>query len=475
MGESKIDRRVLVLSGVGCVVAILAGLSEHVEWLSSLCTRLFGGCRQTAGFAPFGLPLWLWGVGFYLLLAISACRFQALVTWLVAAAFGVELRLLWVMFSTKAICVFCLGNFVVLVALFVMCFEKTRFWQTLSTSSLLLLLSIFLIPEPYKPLATPPGDQDRVVARVGGEVITSEDLERPMASQIFQLRRKIYDLKREQLEQMITQILLQQDAEKRGISKEQLVKKLLSPEVVHVSNEELERYYMENRANVADWQGSEDELKRYMKASLQRNKAYERIMDYARSIRKEYDVIVNLKHPAFPHAQVSVENDPAAGPSDAPVIIIEFSDYLCSACRKNREVINRIREIYEGQIRWIFKDLPLKGGAASRKAAAAAHCAAEQGKFWEYQDILYASDKKVTSEALKRHAKKLGLDMQRFNRCLENERHQVAIAEDLKEARRVGIDITPSYVVNGKILPGAPPFKRFKEIIEEELSRIKRY
>jgi len=472
MDGQKIDKRIPILSAIGCLVAILAGLAEHVEWLSSLCLGFSGGCRETAKYTVLRVPLWLWGVLFYVILGISSYQANRLMLWLAAAGFGVELCLLWVMFSSKILCVFCLGNALIIVLLFVLCFKRAFLWQIIFTSSVVLLVSTFLIPQPRVSDSSHRRNEDPVVAEVGGTRILESELEAPLASRIYELQHEIYSLKLRRLEERIVKILLEKEAEKQGVSVTELVNESILSEGLTVSDSELNNYYLENRGDMPNWEGSEDQLRDLMREKLIQKKAYQMIIDYAQSIRTGYDVVVHLKEPAYPLTQVNVEMDPVLGPTDAPVTVIEFSDYLCSACQKNHEVTRRIRERYAGKIRWIFKDFPFKGHELSGKAAEAAHCAADQGKFWEYQDRLYANKEELTVDILRNHAKELQLDVKSFDECLEGGQYRSEIEEDIKHGREAGVDTTPTFIVNGRLIPGGLSYERFEGIIEKELEKI---
>jgi len=120
------------------------------------------------------------------------------------------------------------------------------------------------------------------------------------------------------------------------------------------------------------------------------------------------------------------------------VTVIEFSDYLCPACRKAHEVTAKVKEIYRDRIRWVFKDLPLRMHKWADKAAEAAHCAGEQGKFWEYQDIFIWQPRRARPSRLKQYAGELGLQVDQFGECLDSEKYKSAVEGDVDTARRQG-------------------------------------
>jgi protein-disulfide isomerase len=467
-------RLFLMLGLTGIIVASVAGLSHHLEWLASLCTGFSQGCRETADFNLFRVPLWLWGVGFYLLVSLLAFRGYGLLFWVLAGGFGVELGLMWLMFSLGIVCVFCLANFIVVLALVLCAFERARVWQTLSVALAAWMLSAVLIPYENTPPAPPATTKSpALVAKVAGKPITYDELVLPMASRIYDLEEQVYRLQRERLDQLIAKMVLDREAEQQGKATQELVKAFLASQTIPVEDQEVADYYAENRARWAEWKGTEQELMAQIRAYLQQFKTQQRVMEYAKSLNPRHDVEVYLTEPQFPTIQVRLEqDDPVLGPDNASLTIFEFSDYQCPACRRNHEVVREIRQAYRDRVRWVFKDFPMPGHQWARGAALASHCAAEQGKFWEYQDLLFASQDELSTERLTQLARELDLQMEPFNRCLEVGKFQAHIDRDIEQGKKFGFNTTPTFVINHRVVSGAPPAGRFRQIIDEELEKL---
>jgi len=119
----------------------------------------------------------------------------------------------------------------------------------------------------------------------------------------------------------------------------------------------------------------------------------------------------------------------------------------------------------------VWRDFPLAMHKNARPAAEAAQCAHEQGKFWEYHDKLFANQRALGMNDLKKYAVDLGLDVDKFNACLESHKYQADIAKDTAEGQKVGVTGTPAFLINGRFLSGAQPFVKFQAIIDDELSR----
>jgi len=158
---------------------------------------------------------------------------------------------------------------------------------------------------------------------------------------------------------------------------------------------------------------------------------------------------------------------PELGPEDAPVTVVEYSDYRCPACRKAHEVVKRVRERNEGRVRWVYRDFPLERHEGAREMAEAAHCAGEQGLFWEYQDAMFHAEEAPDREGLAAQAGRLGADENAFRACLESGRHRERVDRSIREGRQAGVSATPTFFVNGRMAGGAPSEEHLQEMIDE--------
>jgi len=189
--------------------------------------------------------------------------------------------------------------------------------------------------------------------------------------------------------------------------------------------------------------------------------------------------------------KISADDDPFLGPEDAKVVVIEFSDFQCPYCAAavgtQKTLVQRFKSIdsswepavlklkewaREGKIKFVYRDFPLSQiHQYSQKAAEAAECAHQQGKFWEYHDTLFAHQDKLDVDNLKKYAKELGLNVSEFNKCLDSNEMRDEVMNDLKDGINYGVNGTPTFFVNGKIVEGAQSFSVFEEFINQELSK----
>lgn len=169
---------------------------------------------------------------------------------------------------------------------------------------------------------------------------------------------------------------------------------------------------------------------------------------------------------------VPVDDDPAIGPENAPITIIEFSDYECPYCRRwFDDVYEKLLESYPEQVRLVFRDFPLTSiHPNAQPAAEAANCANEQGAFWPFHDRIFSMQLGLNKEAYLQYAQDLNLDLASFEQCIAERRYQQEVEADLNFAANLGINSTPTFFINGIPVVGAQPFDVFKYVIDKELA-----
>ena len=170
---------------------------------------------------------------------------------------------------------------------------------------------------------------------------------------------------------------------------------------------------------------------------------------------------------------VSADDDPVKGDPDAPVTIIEFSDFECPFCgRWYSSTLPQIEEQYikTGKVKLVYRDFPLSFHAQAQIAAEAAECADDQDKFWEMHDKIFENQPLLSEASLKQWAIEIGLDTGEFESCLSSGKHKSEIQNDLNEGQQYGVTGTPGFFVNGKLLVGAQPFSVFQQAIDAELN-----
>lgn len=170
------------------------------------------------------------------------------------------------------------------------------------------------------------------------------------------------------------------------------------------------------------------------------------------------------------------DDDAFLGPADAPVTIVEFSDFLCSFCGRHFEqTLTPIIERYDGYVKYVYRDNPGVGGQAAVLSAIGSECAADQGmdEFWEYHELLFANQSQLSSQDLRGvligFAQELDLDMDEFTACYDEQRHLDDVRLDALDAQSIGAQGTPAFYINGYFLSGARDFQTFQDVIDRAL------
>ncbi len=309
-------------------------------------------------------------------------------------------------------------------------------------------------------------DGANVVAEVNGVTITVAELEEAAAPALARIRQEEYDIRRQTLEDLIADRLIAEEAKKRGLSSEELLQQEVEARTQKPSRAAVEAVYERNRQRFAGEPRAET-LARIEEALLGRSAA-EGEVAYERHLRARADVTIHLDPP---RVAIAIPPDaPGTGPEDAPVTIVEFTDYQCSFCHRAQGVMDQILEEYSGQVRLVHLDFPLGNHTGAIPAARAARCAGEQGRFWDYHRSLMSQPGTLDDGDLTGRATALALDAGDFATCLASDRHETAIQAELEQGTDLGVTGTPAYFINGRMVSGARPFPHFAEVIDDELA-----
>ena len=300
------------------------------------------------------------------------------------------------------------------------------------------------------------------VATVGGTAISRETLEKHVKAKLIEIDNERYEALKEGLDELVGEELLTQEAKARNVTPDALVKEEIIGKIAAPTDAEVAEVYEANKAQLGGQ--TLEQVKPRIVAFLSQQKAGERRLQYLEELKKKYATTIKLKAPVV---QVGTGGRPEMGPKDAPITMIVFSDYECPYCRKAEETVEQVLKTYQGKIRYVFRDYPLPFHQNARPAAVAAACANEQGKYWEMNAKLFKGE--LTADGMKKMAGEIGLDAKKFADCTAKN-DQKPIEKDLADGGEVGVNGTPAFFINGRMLSGAQPFEAFKAIIDEELA-----
>jgi protein-disulfide isomerase len=307
-------------------------------------------------------------------------------------------------------------------------------------------------------------------AKVGDDVISLEEVQQGVKSQLARLDQQRHAILEQRLEQMIGDRLLAQEAKRRGISTEDLLKREVYAKAPEVGDAEVSAFINQNKGRLPKLEESELRLKVW--DHLRSQKVVQQRQAYVQTLRDQGQVTVYLAAPVGERHAVSPDRGFVKGSKDAPVAIVEFSDFQCPFCRNVNATLRQVMERYPGKVKLVFRDYPLAQlHPGAPKAHEAARCAAEQGKFWEYHDVLFERSPRHSPDELKQYAQDLKLDGAAFAQCLDSGRQAAEVGKDLEEGARLGVTGTPSFFINGRSLEGAQPFTAFQKLIDSELQQ----
>ena len=320
-----------------------------------------------------------------------------------------------------------------------------------------------------------PAQQADTAARVGNRAITTRELDDRWraddpASQAETIQ-KLYDGRRAALDSIIAEQLLTEAAKKKGMTAAAYELEELGKRATAVTDAEVAAFY---QANINQMQGRALDvmapaINRYL-TEQRRDAARQSLIGELRKAGPDVRVLLDA-----PRREVAIETtDPSLGRASAPVTLIEFSDFQCPFCQRVAPTLKRVRETYGDKVRIVWKDFPLTQiHPQAFKAGEAAHCAGDQGKYWEYHDRLFANQQQLQPDELKKHASELGMDAPAFGACLDTSKYGERVRDGVAQGQRLGVNSTPTIYINGRMLSGAQPYETFVSVIDEELSKGK--
>ncbi|MCC6642207.1 MAG: thioredoxin domain-containing protein [Deltaproteobacteria bacterium] len=307
-----------------------------------------------------------------------------------------------------------------------------------------------------------------VVAEIDGKPVTAGELDAWIREDLYQRevankgKTELFELRSEALDRMIDENLLAAEAGRRKLS----VDDLLASEAKtsdEISDEAVKAFYEQNKARMGG--ATLEQIGPRIRRFLEERQSADAREQYVRSLRDKAGVSVRL---TAPRVEVAAEG-PSRGPANAPITIVEFSDYECPFCKRAEPILKQVLERYPDKIRLVYRNFPLEQmHPRARPTAEAALCAEEQGKFWEFHEKVF-SGSGLQEADLVGYADAVGLDTAKFKACMAERRYKDRVDADAQAGRDAGVSGTPAFFVNGIMLSGAKPVEEFSAIIEREL------
>ncbi len=293
---------------------------------------------------------------------------------------------------------------------------------------------------------TPNLNDEAVVATIGGQPLKAVVLNERLKPVVYSMRLEAYNVTRGQAEQMVNNLLLLEEARRRQVGPEQIVRTEVSDKVRAPTQAEVEKFYNENKARI---NGDLNTLRNQIANYLQEEERHRLEDELSTRLRKSAEIRWLISEPPQPVQKISVDDDPAKGAPNAPVTIVEFTDFQCPACASMHPVIEEVLKTHGDKVRFVVRDFPLNRHENARKAAEAANAANAQGKFFEYITLLFKRQNALDVPSLKKYASEIGLDRAKFDAALDRGVYAAEVKRDIADGEMYGVNVTPTIFVNG--------------------------
>ncbi|HQL47504.1 MAG TPA: DsbA family protein [Holophaga sp.] len=324
----------------------------------------------------------------------------------------------------------------------------------------LILTLALMVPVVQADPPVPP-----VVGSFSGGTVTEKDVETRGRATLFMLRQEQYELKARIIEDLAFEKLLMQEARRRNMTPETLIRDEVEAGLPEPTPEALQKARRELRQS-RQLPSDESSALAEVRQVLRQRDLEARFRAFRARLLEAGDFRVDLEPPRAilperPHS-------PSRGPKDAPLTLVEFSDFTCPYSRAAQEVLRRVWELYPGQVRHIWRALPVE----DKVPAQAALWSQARARYWSFGAQLFAAPTALTVDVLKAQAASHGLGAEELGKALAQGAQVQAVDQDLADAAELGLDSSPSFVVNGRILRGMPPLAELARLLNEELRRV---
>jgi protein-disulfide isomerase len=289
-------------------------------------------------------------------------------------------------------------------------------------------------------------NNEAVLATIDGQPLKASVINERLKPIIYEMRLQAYEFARQQTELTINNLLLLEEARRRQIGPEQIIRAEISDKVRPPTEAEVTKFYGENKTHI---NGDLNSVRNQIADYLHERERARLEQELSARLRKNANIRWLITEPVQPVQSISVDDDPSRGPASAPVTIVEFTDFQCPACAAMHPVIEEVLKSYGDKVRFVVRDFPLDRHENARKAAEAANAANAQGKFFEYIALLFKRQNALDVPSLKKYATEIGLDRAKFDAALDRGVYQAEVKRDIEEAEMYGVGVTPTIFVNG--------------------------
>ena len=288
---------------------------------------------------------------------------------------------------------------------------------------------------------------DQVLFRYQGLEYLASDLPEGQRQALFELEQEHYQKRRQLIDDALVQVYLETQAEQRDIGVSQMTEEFFAVELP--DDAATRAFYEQNKQRIrAPYEQVKDRIAQLLIA--QQVEARKGALIEELKASDKYQSL--LREPQPPVVEIAIEGRPFRGAAEAPITLVEFSDFQCPHCKRAAPVAAQMVERYPGKVRLVYMDFPINPSGISRTVARGGVCAAEQERFWEYHDLAFEQQDRLSKDSPRQMAGTLGLDLQLFETCLAGEQSESAVARSSVEGDRLGVNATPTFYLNGRRL-----------------------
>ncbi len=352
----------------------------------------------------------------------------------------------------------------------------------------LVILSRTIFSKPFM-------DRSHLLVEMDGASLSRTELEKRLQGRLIPIKNDEYQTLSRGIENWLEEKLIEKEAKAKRTTSQNIYTQELWKQV-KVSKTDLMREHKKNPSfQTQSFEEAKPLLMKYV-----RNLKYAKIKkNYLKNLREKYHVRIHLKQPPsyvpglgfdykpakaakpsqptpapgvppiaiVPKATAADhQGRPSVGPANAPITLIEFSDFHCPFCKAAAPTIDQLMKNYPGKIRRIWRHFPLPMHPGADKTHTASECAFEQGKFWEFHDKIFQFQGQFNEAVYEQLAGEIGLDKSKFQACISSDKSKAAVQQDVAKATEMGITGAPSFLFNGRKMVGAEPYENFSRMVE---------
>lgn len=311
-------------------------------------------------------------------------------------------------------------------------------------------------------------NDNAAAAIIDNQIITNQQVNEAIEDKLYKAELAIYELKLNQLKSMLLLRLIDSHPFSKGIKPNQFIDKFItkSPSATELEVQQL------IEANKVPKERINADFKKKAAQYIVGEKSRIAIEKWFAIQARVHGVVINLKRPTRPRIDIPIGDAPTLGNNNAPITIVEYSDFQCPYCAKAEQTLQKLLQNYGKDIYLVYKQYPLSFHKEAFKASEASLCANEQSTefFWKLHNEMFNDPRHLRVGELKDKAAALGLDKKAFSQCLDSGKFANQVNADIAEGTRFGVNSTPIFFVNGRLVRGAKPYTEFEKIIKEELA-----